>query len=500
MKIAILSLMLILFTTSCSSQEKDFNVNYENFEISIPGNPGPWLKQNGKFYCYFTTDNDKLSSNSNHHFYILNKNGQIESRITVPEQLQTFYYDLYIKNDTIFTTEYYNQNTFFLDEKNKRWVETKKGIDLYYQDDNYEVYSLDFGEWGGVTWFKDKKNGKQYEFEASAPIINKLNNSYFITLENGILEIKNPQSLEESKEPYDYKKAVLQEKYFREGSYSLKGTKTIYKYKNDDYFNPKFSFATSFISHHKLFNIYKDSISTKIGIIENGNLKPVYKFKEQMIPIRRNYDWRQPIQNNTSQSFQFYTKEQNKYGIVDIQDNLLTITTFRNTYKESVLSKREMKQWFEYYFNDYFENFEKLKLDKVDSAEMKVMATDMTQNHKISHYLLDDKEVETPRLYRKYEEPELKLNTSYYYSPKEKIVELIQFEWTENKTTDKWITSINEDNTNYKLKFDEISKYLIKKLGQPKLIDHGTQEWEVKNKVIQLVYNRNLVELTMYKK
>src|SRR5690554_5022462 len=112
-------LILILFTQSCNSQKNDFNVEYENIEIDIPGKPGPWLKQNGKFYCYFLTDNDIYSSGSTHYFYILDKNGTIESKISVPDQLQTFYYDLYVKNDTIFTTEYYDQNTFFLDEKNK---------------------------------------------------------------------------------------------------------------------------------------------------------------------------------------------------------------------------------------------------------------------------------------------------------------------------------------------------------------------------------------------
>lgn len=495
-------LILILFTQSCNSQKNDFNVEYENIEIDIPGKPGPWLKQNGKFYCYFLTDNDIYSSGSTHYFYILDKNGTIESKISVPDQLQTFYYDLYVKNDTIFTTEYYDQNTFFLDEKNKKWTETKKGIDLFYEDDEYEVYSLDFGEWGGVTWFKNRKTNKQYEFAASSPIINKLNKSYFITLGNQILEINNPQLLEESKEPYDYKRAVLQENYFREGSHSLKGTKTIYEYKDNEYFNPKFSFATSFISNHRLLNIYKDSISTKIGVVENGELNPIYEFKEKITPIRWNYDWRQPIQNNKSQTFQFYIDD-NNYGIVEIQDNNLTVITFKNTYKEIVLNKSEMKQWFENAFEYYFENFVKLKLNEIDATEKKVMATNITQKHKISHYLLDGRDVETPRIYRKFEDTEFKLNTSYYYTSKEKIVELINFKWSENKNNesfDDWLKATSEDNQNYKSKFEQISNYLTQQLGKSNQLDNETMEWKINNKVVNLTYNRNAVELTMYKK
>jgi len=153
MKKALYFLILILLMQSCKSQENDFNVEYENIEINIPGNPGPWLKKNGKFYCYFETDNDIYNTRSDHHFYILDKKGKIESEISVPKELQTTYYDLYIKNDTVFTTEYYDQDTFYLDEKNSRWIKTKKGIDLFYEDENYEVYSLDFGEWGSATWF-----------------------------------------------------------------------------------------------------------------------------------------------------------------------------------------------------------------------------------------------------------------------------------------------------------------------------------------------------------
>src|SRR5436190_8559663 len=148
MKTVIQILILIFTTIPCQSQE--IKVNYENINIYIPGRPGPWIKFNGKYYCYFVTDNDKFSSRSNNHFYILDKNGEIKSEIDVPKELQATYYDLYIKNDTIFTTEYYDHNTVYLDLPTNTWIKTKKGFDLYYDDEDYSVYSLDFGEWGGV--------------------------------------------------------------------------------------------------------------------------------------------------------------------------------------------------------------------------------------------------------------------------------------------------------------------------------------------------------------
>ena len=132
MKTAIPILILSFLAISCESQE--LNLTYNNVEINIPGRPGPWLKYGDNFYCFFQTDNDKFSSASNHHFYILNRNGGINAKVEVPNEIQKTYYDLYVKNDTIFTTEYYDHNTFYLDRTNETWVKTEKGIDLYFED------------------------------------------------------------------------------------------------------------------------------------------------------------------------------------------------------------------------------------------------------------------------------------------------------------------------------------------------------------------------------
>jgi hypothetical protein len=79
MKIVIQILIFIFTTIPCQSQE--IKVNYKNININIPGRPGPWIKFNGKYYCYFSTDNDKFTTRPNHQFYILDKNGEINSEI-----------------------------------------------------------------------------------------------------------------------------------------------------------------------------------------------------------------------------------------------------------------------------------------------------------------------------------------------------------------------------------------------------------------------------------
>lgn len=325
-------IFLFLLTNSCGSEE--IKVNFKDIKINIAGSPGPWIKSNDKYYCYFKIDNDDFNRDSNQNFYILDKNGKTLSQIDVPEEIQTFYYDLYVKNDTIFTTEYYNHDTFFLDEKNEKWEKTEKGIDLYYEDNHYTVYSLDLGEWGGTTWFKDKQSNKQYEIGATTPIVNSFNSSYYLTESHSILKIHAPLKMDLSKQPYDYKKDVLDEKYFREGSSSTNGATVVFKKEAENLENPTFSIATSFISNSKLYHLYRDSLATKIGTLVENELIPIYTFKSKIKPIVWYYDTRNRIQNNKHQTVQFLTEKENVYGIIEIDEKGLNVVTFENLYKE----------------------------------------------------------------------------------------------------------------------------------------------------------------------
>jgi len=500
-------LILTFIINSCHSQQ--LNVNSRNIEINIPGRPGPWLKYDNKFYCYFKTDNDKFSSASNHHFYILNEKGKIENQIEVPRKLQRTYYDLYLKNDTIFTTEYWDHNTFYFDQTNKTWVETKKGIDLYFEDKSYSVYSLDFGEWGGVTWFKNKQTNNQFEIRATTPVVNKLKESYYLTTSNSVLKIDNPEILNKSKEPYIHQKAVLEKRYFRNGNYSTKGAEIIFEFQDNDYFNPTFSLATSFITNDKLYHLYKDSISTKIGFIENKNLVPVYKFESKISPFHWYYDTRNPIQNNNFQSIQFGTDKDSVYGIIEINRNDIKVTYFNNTYKEPMLGEKKMNEWFKNTFEKYYLDVNSLTLEQIDNIEKEINATDITQKHKISTYRLDGRDVDTPRIYRKIENEKLSLLTIYYYLENDKKIQLVNFEWGKNRNQNQSISAVissmsDEENTItiYKQKFDWISNYLIEKLGEPdnfKTDKNGIeQKWSKGDKIVILEYSQRDIKLTIY--
>src|SRR5690606_27860427 len=204
-------------------------------------------------------------------------------------------------------TEYFDYETFFLDEKNKKWQKTNKGIDIHYEDKDYVVYSRDFEEWGGVTWFKDKLSDKQYEVRATTPIINKFKGSYYLTESHSIIKIDDPKRLEVSKQPYDYRVAVLSGKYWREGSYSTEVAEILFEKTDDDFFNPTFSIGSTFTLNNKLYHLYTDSLSTKIGTLQENALIPIYTFKSKIKPFHLPYDARNRVMNNTYQTIQFST-------------------------------------------------------------------------------------------------------------------------------------------------------------------------------------------------
>jgi hypothetical protein len=358
-----------------------------------------------------------------------------------------------------------------------------------------------------VTWFKNKQTNNQYEVGVKTPIVNKLNDTYYLTSQKRILKIVDPKKLDVSKEPYDYKKAVIDEKrYFREGNYSTNGAEILFEYKNNDYFNEKFSLATSFIADNKLYHLYRDSISTKIGALQNNNLVPVYTFKSEIRPFHRHHDTRNRIQNNSYQTIQFYTDNDSVYGIIEINGNDINVSYFKNTYKEPVFGEEAIKEWFENSIDFYCSNFSNLTLDQIDKVEQEFNATNLTQIHNISHYLLEGKDVQTLRIFRKIQDSELRLLTMYYYTTKEKKIELIEYEWGENKNKI-WKPFIPNDKKMeilYRSKFDWISNCLQNKFGKPRSSKTkkkwGYTKWEKENIEITLQYDKWNVELTIYKK
>jgi hypothetical protein len=335
--ITILILLWLVFSCGIKSEEKK-NSGLHDFEITIDTliiNLKPYIKENVKvslthslkfrdmYYCYFTDDKDAY----NKYFFVISKNGKIEHNIDLPRSITNcFYLDLFVLHDTIFTKPYMSKQDFYLDLNSLSWIETSEPDDVIYEDKNYYVTCLDFGEWGNTTWYKDKISGKEFEIASSGDVVNYIDSAYYITSGLKILKIKNPFELKQCDSSYYYKTIKIAE--FAEGTNSIIGTETVYEdttYSEWDFKEPKLFIGTSFIANNKLYHLCVDNSKTYIAKLENGKFIPVQKIGNKFLIFDWSYSYRCKIQNDNSQLLKFNTKNQNLFGFIEIRNAKINI-------------------------------------------------------------------------------------------------------------------------------------------------------------------------------
>ena len=168
--IVLLLIVLVSCNDSDKNQEAEIQIQHDTLTIDVKGSLGQIIKFQNNYYCFFDRSNP-YSSKSFKDFYILTSGGEIIQKIDVPEKLSSLYYDMHVRNDSIITKEYYDHYTFYLDLEKSEWVEINEVDDLVFEDENYYVTHLGFGEFGSTVWFKDKNTKKEYEFSSTTPSI-----------------------------------------------------------------------------------------------------------------------------------------------------------------------------------------------------------------------------------------------------------------------------------------------------------------------------------------
>jgi hypothetical protein len=170
MKSYALLLLLILTLASCRKNNAGTatftygdTVNTNGFRIisdtvtfDSKGLLLPYLKYKNRYYCkHYNNVNPEIDDIAG--IYIIDKNGDIDS--TNNTSYSNFdREDFHASHDSVLCSSYYNDTDFYLNEENKEWVSIKKADDVIFEDNDYYVTTLNYGEWGSATWFKDKKN------------------------------------------------------------------------------------------------------------------------------------------------------------------------------------------------------------------------------------------------------------------------------------------------------------------------------------------------------
>lgn len=481
MKYILQAFIALLLLQSCQSDE--LKISFKTIDIDVQGTLGSSLKHRSKYYCYFEKDNP-FAANRIIDFYILDENGKTEAHIPPPPVFFSDY-GLSLRNDTIFTTHYdYDGNrVFYLDEKKKKWLETQKVPEIIFKDKNYTISSNTPDRFCYSIRFKDHKTGQQYGIYTENPMINQVNNAYYLTSTNYILKIPDPRKMEIAGQSNSERYCSSQH------IDSIKGAELQYKNSTSSMF--KSSIATSFVVKNQLYHLYSEDGSTKITVLKNNELVPVFELKDDIFPYREHYDKMNFAPGNNYQTLRFSTNDPYTSGMIEIDRNKFNIITFRNKYREPILGEPYTKAWVEKNFMDFYTHFNTLSINQIDRIEQKENILNLSQYKTCGDTFLESCD---DRVYKKIERKYVHLLTSYHYDPQNKLVNFIEFEWvlqsraTVHEEDDIRVLESLNSNKIFHSKFDWLYSFLKQKLGDPVTggADSSYAKWKIGKQTIEL--------------
>jgi len=446
------------------------------------------VKYKDKYYCFFKENGLYSFEIETRYFLIISNKGTILNNIEVPEEIKnTVYFDFFIRNDSILAKTYMDHESFYFDLNKLGWTKIKEIDDRVYEDQNFTITFLDFGEWGQSTWFIDKQTQREYVLGTCGTTVNLLDSKYYLTNGAEIIEIENPLSLKLCDNEYYYQ-TVEKKTKFHEGSNSFIGSKVIYKdttFSPWSFKEPKQVIITSFVTNNQLFQLYSDSISTFIGKIENEKLITLQNLGKKYSTFDRYYSYRGNNLDNDSRFLKF-RENNNTFGFIEIQNNNIAIHYLKHNLDS-----------LNYLGSDGFEKLlELLKInpsnflfEQVTNIEKELGGTDMrTDRVGISHNgyypeIYNSANHKTKE-FVKIEDKNIAQKTEYLYSASDNDVKSIFIEWslTEPYNQTNSFDIFNEKpeiSKRFSNKQNEIVKIITKQLGfDPKKKNRGNGYFE----------------------
>jgi len=271
------------FQYTLRSQVLDLTVDTINIDLKRIVRPASRVslihavKYNDKYYCFFQEQGLYSFRIEKKYFLIISKIGTILEIIKIPSEIEQggLNFDFFKRKDSLLIKTYLDKTSFYFDAEKLKWKKINELDDRVFEDDNFIIEYLDFGEWGQRTWFIDKKTKKEYVISASSKIVNKLRGKYYFTNGSEIREIDNPYKLKLCDKDYYYEKAKID--IYNENNYLI-GSNLIYRdttFSEWDFEESKRYIETSFVFKNQLLQFYTDSSSTYIAKIKNGKIVPI---------------------------------------------------------------------------------------------------------------------------------------------------------------------------------------------------------------------------------
>ena len=493
-------------------------VNAQEFEISIDTlnlnlkeicrpvsrvNLTHAVKYKENYYCFFEEKGLYSFKVETKYFLVVSSKGDILQQIDIPKEIQNAnYFDFFIRDNNLIVKTYMNHESFMLDIKNSKWNSINEVDDQVYEDKNYKVTYLDFGEWGEATWFINKETGKEYIIDFDGTIINRLNDNYYLTNKNEVRLISNPKNLKECNPTFYYTEIEKDKKQY-EYSNSLIGSIEIYK---DSTYDSSFIkknnrvLNTSFVVSNKLFQLYTDTISTYIGKIKDGKLVPIHNLNKKFSIFNWHYSFRgNNLENNAR--FLKFKEDENTYGIIEIIGNKIDIKYLKHNIDSLPYLGSDN---FEKVLTLFKSNLNDLPIEKVESTENEIGGINMkTDRRNTSHNGYYPKEFSSQEIktkeFVKVLSSLIAQKTEYLYTLSDNKIKSIFIEWSptqsyiEPEISDFFKNDKEKSNTAFSLKQNNIIILVSKILNSEPDINESNENsivwsWKVKNGVELKLY------------
>ena len=440
--------------------DSGFSLYQDTVFVDVIGEMTHALKYHDKFYVLFEQKVMKYGGYGKRWLYII-ANGEVEKIVDCPKEMKTVYLDFFVKNDSIILKPYMNKEIYYLNVENFTWKEIDKADDLIFEDEKFYVYSLDFGEWGGKTWFKDKKTGIEYVIEATSPLVNKIDTIYYFTGAFKVLKIENPLELNKCDDDVTYGNIEKTGKY-----YSWYGKPTgfdvVYKDTTVNHYDYSYksNIVSSFIWQNELLHIYETDTATYIAKIENNTIKTIQKIGEELSFFIWHYSYRCRNLNGNNELLKFRTKDEQSFGLMDIIDNKTFVCYFVNNAELEPKSLGTVKadSIFINRFNLILSEFDNMQLKDVVSEEKK------WGSFYLSPFIVNRGLNENSESYL-IQEDSLISNSIIYYATQTNNLIRVSFEWENTSYSRFDLDKLTRETFITKLNF--LETFLTQKLGQP---------------------------------
>lgn len=517
----ILFLIIPILLLACSSAKDKRNSSVITFDsgyslyqdtiyVDIKGEMTHALKYQDKYYVLFEQRVLKYGGYGKRWLYIF-LNGQVERIVDCPKEMETVYLDFYVKNDSLIIKPYMDKQSYYFDLKKNSWIKIDKTDDLIFEDDEFIVYSLDFGEWGGKTWFKEKKTGQEYVLEATTPLVNKIDSTYYLTNSFRVLKIENPRLLNKCRDEITYENIESTKSFDWYGEPI--GFDIVYQDTTLNYFDYKYKphIVSSFVSDNELLHIYETDTATYIARLKSNSIEPIQKIVDNIGFYNWHYSYRCSNLNKNNQLLKFRTKDDQLFGLLEVINNEIYACYIVNNaiLEPALIGEERADSIFIYRLNTIIPEFDRLELSVIDSKEQAWGSFDITPNHNISvgeDWNPNNYKIDTCRSYL-IREDSIFSNSIMYYGTKENIlVRVVSIDWDYkrdlmNPDSEKHAKQIFEN------KFEFLVNYISKNLGKQTKSkdkkDYIARTWETSSGLtLHLSFNRKYygIHLVIYGK